>query len=206
MSKIWTDADSAGTISDVDDTGRTGSGREITVNQVVAWNVAWLRKASGLTQEQLGERIGWTAAQVSEAERSWNGKRVREFDAQSLAAIAVGLGVPLPMLFLPPAGEGFVFRDGTGEEHGMRDLMGLAVPDSYDETPVMETCRVRWNEAAMRYFGDDPSWLRLAARWAGDTARRRREIAGRLRDRRDDMLRHAAEYDEMADDVEGGGQ
>jgi transcriptional regulator with XRE-family HTH domain len=188
-------------------TEATGRAREITVNQAVAWNLAWLRKAAGLTQEELGERIGWTYSQVSEAERSWNGKRTREFDAQELAAIALGLGVPLSALFLPPEAAGnFSFRDGAGKEHGMRDLLQAAVPDNDDETPVMGAYRQRWNAAAERHFGGDPYWMRLVARWIGDTARRRGEIAGRLRGRRDDLLGAAAEYGELADEIEGGGQ
>lgn len=188
-------------------TEATGPPREITVNQAVAWNLAWLRQVAGLTQEELGERIGWTNNQVSEAERSWNGKRTREFDAQELAVIALGLGVPLSALFLPPEAAGsFSFRDGTGKEHGMRDLLQLAVPDNDDETPVMGACRRRWNAAAERHFGDDPYWMRLVARWIGDTARRRGEIAARLRGRRDDLLAAAAEYGELAGKIEGGGQ
>lgn len=186
-------------------TGTTGPPREITVNQVVAWNLAWLRRAAGLTQEQLGERIGWTGAQVSEAERSWNGKRVREFDAQALAVIAAGLGVPLSALFLPPEdGEAFSFRDGTGQEHGMRDLMQLAIPDNDEETPAMSAYRGRWNEAGRRYFAGDPGWMRLVARWVGNVAGRRGEVSGRLRGHRDALLRAAAEYSELADEIEGG--
>lgn len=188
-------------------TETTGPPREVTVNQVVAWNLAWLRRAAGLTQEQLGERIGWTGAQVSEAERSWNGKRTREFDAQALTVIALGLGVPLPALFLPPLDGGpLSFRDGTGKEHGMRDLLQAAIPDNDDETPVMGACRQRWNTTAERHFGNDPYWMRLVARWIGDTARRRGEIAGRLRGRRDALLAAAAEYGELADEIEGGGR
>jgi transcriptional regulator with XRE-family HTH domain len=189
------------------DTETTGPPREITVNQAVAWNVAWLRRNAGLTQEQLGELIGWTSAQVSEAERSWAGRRVREFDAQALAAIAAGFGVPLSALFLPPEDEGvYSFRDGTGKERGMRDMMRLAIPDNDEETPAMNAYRKRWNEAARRYFADDPGWMRLAARWVGNIADRRREISGRLRAHRDALLGAAAEYDELADEIEGGGR
>jgi transcriptional regulator with XRE-family HTH domain len=188
-------------------TETTGPPREITVNQVVAWNLAWLRRAAGLTQEQLGERIGWTGAQVSEAERSWNGKRVREFDAQALTSIAIGLGVPLSALFLPPEGEeGLSFRDGTGKTRPARDLAGLAIPDNDDKTPVMGAYRRRWNEAAARYYREDPDWMRLVARWVGNVSGRREEVAGRLREHRNALLDAAAEYGELADEIEGGGQ
>lgn len=189
-------------------TETTGPPREITVNQAVAWNLAWLRRAAGLTQEQLGERIGWTAAQVSEAERSWHGKRVREFDAQALAAVAAGLSVPVSALFLPPEDDtgNFSFRDGTGKEHGMRDMMRLAIPDNDDETPVMNAYRQRWNEAGARYFGDDPDWMRLVARWVGNVAVRRGDISARLRAHKRALIRAAEEYGELADEIEEGGQ
>src|SRR5260370_31560685 len=95
--------------------GATGaSGRHVTINQVVAHNVTRFRKAAGLTQEELGERLGgWTKAAVSEAERTWDGKRIRQFVADTLAALATALGIPLLALFLPPdqdRGERLMFR------------------------------------------------------------------------------------------------
>ena len=191
-------------------TETTGPPREITVNQAVAWNVAWLRRAAGLTQEELGQRIGWTYSKVSEAERSWKGQRVREFDAQELAAIATGLGVPLSALFLPPededGAERYMFRDGTGAGHGMRDLMSLALPDSDDDTPAMRAYRGRVNAASARYYAGEPYWTRLVARWVGNSARRRGDIAAQLRVRRDEFRGAADEFEEMASEIEGGGQ
>ena len=52
--------------------------RRVTVNSIVALNLAYFRKAAGLTQEELGERIGWGKSVVSTAERSWDAKRVTE--------------------------------------------------------------------------------------------------------------------------------
>ncbi|MEU9839717.1 hypothetical protein AB0C69_10905, partial [Actinomadura sp. NPDC048032] len=55
----------------------------ITLNQLVAYNMAYFRKAAGLTQEDLGKLLrGWTQkpwgkAAVSAAERAWDGKRPR---------------------------------------------------------------------------------------------------------------------------------
>jgi transcriptional regulator with XRE-family HTH domain len=77
--------------------------RAVTVNQLVAYNLAFYRKAAGLTQEDLGTRLGgWSAASVSAAERSWDGSRVKKFDADEIANIAGALGVPVIALFLPP--------------------------------------------------------------------------------------------------------
>lgn len=76
-----------------------------TPNQVVAWNMARYRKAAGLSQAELGKRLGgWSAVSVSAAERSWDGKRIRKFDADELIAVASALGVPVFALFLPPDG------------------------------------------------------------------------------------------------------
>jgi transcriptional regulator with XRE-family HTH domain len=78
--------------------------REVSVNQLVAYNMSYFRRAAGLTQEQLGERLGgWSSASVSAAERSWDGKRVRKFDADEVVSIALALGVPVIALLLPPA-------------------------------------------------------------------------------------------------------
>lgn len=77
--------------------------RRVTVNELVAYNMAYYRRAADMTQEQLGQKIGgWSTASVSAAERSWDGKRVRKFDADELFALAYVLGVPVGALLLPP--------------------------------------------------------------------------------------------------------
>ncbi len=80
-------------------------GRKITPNQVVAWNMAYYRQAAGMNQAELGERLGgWSVVSVSAAERSWDGKRVRKFDADEVTLIAAVLGVPVAAMFIPPPG------------------------------------------------------------------------------------------------------
>lgn len=85
-------------------TGQSGrADRLVGINQLIGYNVACYRKAAGLTQEELGKRLGgWTKVAVSAAERSWDGKRVRRFDADELVALAWALGVPVLALLLPP--------------------------------------------------------------------------------------------------------
>ena len=80
--------------------------RWVTVNSIVALNLAFFRKAAGLKQEELAERLGWGKTTVSTAERSWNAKRVRSFSVEDLIGIAAALeipvacpGVPEPILF-----------------------------------------------------------------------------------------------------------
>jgi transcriptional regulator with XRE-family HTH domain len=98
--------------------------RAKSINQLIGYNMAEYRQAAGLTQEELGKRLGgWTKVAVSAAERSWDGKRVRKFDADEIVAIATALGVPVPALLLPPAAAGtaaeYTFTAGTGEQSEM---------------------------------------------------------------------------------------
>lgn len=66
-----------------------------SINQVVAYNLMRARKASGMTQEELAQKLSectgkkWTNASVSAAERSWQTGRVKEFDANELLTFAI---------------------------------------------------------------------------------------------------------------------
>ena len=155
-------------------------GRHITVNQVVAWNLAYFRKAAGLTQDELGERIGWSKAIVSAAERSLDGKRVRQFSADDIVTIATALGVPVVAMFLPPEDDGVELRYlidlpvhtyGTGAVvnmcHTMHDLMAFVVPeelarsdgepdDRASDDDDSEALRRYWH----RYIGSINGYLR----------------------------------------------
>jgi transcriptional regulator with XRE-family HTH domain len=126
--------------------------RRVTPDQVAAWNMAYWRKRAGLTQAQLGERIGWTNAAVSEAERSWDGGRTREFNARLLLAVAAALGVPLTALLLPPedAGAYEITLDG-----GTPALMELIMPDLDGESAVLEAYRARVRRAAVAWLAPD---------------------------------------------------
>jgi transcriptional regulator with XRE-family HTH domain len=73
----------------------------VTADQVVAWNLAWYRRAAGMTQRELEEELGWKPGRASEAERSWDSGRTREFNAQLLADLATILGIPVAGLFNP---------------------------------------------------------------------------------------------------------
>lgn len=193
------------------DTHRNDTGpplREITVNQVVAWNLARCRRAAGLTQEQLGARAGWSGESVSQAERSFQpGSRTREFSAQSLTVLALALGVPLTALFLPPDDDGtdvrYVITGDRGTRYAMQDYMALAVtPDGDDDTPVFEAYRDRFNAAAVRYLA--PEWAATVARWTRGTRSPARvaDLAARFRDRAAAQRQFAAEDDQLADAIE----
>jgi len=80
----------------------------LTPNQVVAFNLALTRRERGLTQAQFCDLLApylgvkWSPAVLSAAERSVDGKRVREFDADTIVAIARALGLSVGQLMAPP--------------------------------------------------------------------------------------------------------
>ena len=124
--------------------------RSVTLNQVVGYNMTWYRKAAGLTQEELGQRLGgWSKVAVSAAERSWEGKRVRKFDADELVAIARAFGVPVPALLLPPhdAGTAIIYELKGNSETELKtqltELVPYLLPSPDDQTPVMTAFRNR---------------------------------------------------------------
>jgi uncharacterized protein YegP (UPF0339 family) len=121
--------------------------QSVTINQVVGYNMASYRKAAGLTQEDLGQRLGgWTKVAVSAAERSWDGKRIRKFDADEIIRIAAVLGVPPAALFLPPEGDGTAVRyvlDVPGEGGKQADLLTYVFPTHEADSPAMAAYRMR---------------------------------------------------------------
>lgn len=76
--------------------------REITPNQAVAWNMTYFRRVAGLSQQELGDRLGWSKTVVSAAERSWTSTRIRQFTADDMTAVATALGIPFAALLIPP--------------------------------------------------------------------------------------------------------
>lgn len=121
--------------------------RRVTINQLIGYNVTWFRRAAGLTQEELGKRLGgWSGASVSAAERSWEGKRVRKFDADELVKIAAALGVPVLALLLPPSDAGtaidysFDFGDDAA---GLAELLAHVAPSYGLENSAMAAFRER---------------------------------------------------------------
>ncbi len=76
-------------------------------NQVVAYNLWQARQERGWTQAQAAEAlepylgVRWTVAQVSAAERSVDGNRVRQFSADDIVAFAQAFRLPVTYFFLP---------------------------------------------------------------------------------------------------------
>lgn len=158
--------------------------RRITVNQLVAYNMAHFRKAAGMSQEHLGERLGgWSNAAVSAAERSWDGKRIRQFDADVVAAIALALGVPVIALLLPPPDAGIAVRYLLDSEPGHPDVTSLLprLTSLYGDAPALGAF---WDRVlalgASRYMdGADPA-LAPARQEADQLLARARREAERL--------------------------
>jgi transcriptional regulator with XRE-family HTH domain len=186
--------------------------QQVTVNQVVAWNMTHLRRAAALTQEELGELLGWSKAIVSAAERSWDGKRVRQFTVDDVAAIARALGIPMTALFLPPEDDGdnkrYMLRlaEQDGDCLNMTDLMWLALTDNESESAVMNIYRNRLRGAVTTYL--DQFWAEEVAGWLRqiDSEEARADRAARLRSRRAALLDLAAELSDLADTLERPGE
>jgi transcriptional regulator with XRE-family HTH domain len=132
----------------------------ISFNQLIAYNLMRIRKAAGDSQEQAAARlepflgVRWSKAVYSAAERSWAGKRVRQFTAAELAAFAAAYGVSVLYFFLPPRPEDRRGEDGIligdsllawrelfdvaigGEDRGAINLRLSELPQ--DEVPVKD--------------------------------------------------------------------
>jgi transcriptional regulator with XRE-family HTH domain len=144
--------------------------REVTVNMLVAYNMTRWRQASGMTQAALGEELGgWTKTAVSAAERSWDGKRVRKFDADEIADMASVFSVPLLAFFLPPADDGvtarYVIRDGGDGPVPMDEYFRylLSDPDQDAGTPAAVAFQQAVITATAKYIEGEEATEDLAA-------------------------------------------
>lgn len=166
---VWQGADFSGYAARVnDDSGDTVRPareplpvRAVTPNMLVAYNMARWRQANGMTQPALGEELGgWTKGAVSAAERSWDGRRVRKFDADEIADMAAVFRVPVPALFLPPPDDGesvtYVI-DGDDGPVPMDEYYSLLMPDLDWEadTPAAAAYQQAVITASAKYAGSD---------------------------------------------------
>lgn len=83
----------------------------LTANQLVGYNLARIRKALGLSQDEAADRLEpylgtrWSKNVYSAAERSYDGTRVRQFTADEVVAMSLAFGVPVGYFLLPPRPE-----------------------------------------------------------------------------------------------------
>ena len=181
---------------------------DITIDQVVAWNMRRWRRATGMKQEELGELIGWSAANISAAERSVEGHRDRRrFDAQTTAEIADALRIPLVALYMPPEDDGigkrYQWRTYGGGVRDMASLMQTVMHDNKHESEVMEEYKDRYRASVAAYLDDE--WGTEAVKWflPMDDPELRAEYAAMFRAREATNLRLAAEDKAFADRLEG---
>lgn len=168
--------------------------RVVSANQLVAYNIAYWRQAKGMTQDELGTLLenytgrSWSKATVSAAERSWDGKRIRQFDADELIALCEALQVPLPALLTPPSDDGIKFRygivtsPGTGGDEGlpMRDLLGYLIHDAGDdEDGNLGEFRRRFVSAVDFHYGEG-TFGSLSRFTAGDEKTKEEQLNQRM--------------------------
>jgi hypothetical protein len=114
-----------------------------------------------MTQEQLGKELGgWTKKAVSAAERSWEGTRVRQFDADLIADLAAIFRVPVPALYLPPASDGETAVYAIDGENGpvpMDEYFSLLMPEPDFEaaSPAGAAYKEAIIAATARYVGSE---------------------------------------------------
>lgn len=182
----------------------------MTVNQLVAYNAAFFRRVGGLDQQEFGEPLGWSATSVSAAERSWESKRIKKFDADEIVQIASTLGIPLIALFLPPEDHGtavrYVLQRPGRKDMDLGDVLARLFPASEGDSPAMDAYRKRLIAAGAGSQADVTlvqaqhiltATERLAgemlAKSTGTAQRRAEEITGRARMIAEDLERDAHE-------------
>jgi hypothetical protein len=110
--------------------GDTRATVHLTPNQIVGYNLSQARMWKGWTQEEAAEQlepylgVRWSKASFSAAERSVDGRRVRQFSADELVAFSRCFGVPVGFFFLPPlpsaADRPIQMASPDGSEFGIR--------------------------------------------------------------------------------------
>ena len=120
----------------------------LTPNQLVGYNLWCARQERGWTQAQAAEAlephlgVRWTVAQVSAAERSVDGTRVRQFTADDLVAFAQAFDVPITYFFIPPrpSATWSKVKPGTSEDalnRTMAVMIDLILGDGNEGAPLM---------------------------------------------------------------------
>jgi transcriptional regulator with XRE-family HTH domain len=133
---------------------------KITPNQIVAFNLTEARRLRGWTQEEAAAELEpyvgarWSKATFSSAERSIDGRRVRQFTADEIVAFSRCFDVPIGYFFMPPrpSQSETPVRFATAEDHD-RGLSLAELLDAIFGTPgEREVMSARLNE----YLGEIP--------------------------------------------------
>jgi transcriptional regulator with XRE-family HTH domain len=156
--------------------GMVTATNRLTANQVVAYNLARIRKTHGLTQEQAAERLApyvgatWSKKVYSAAERSFAGGRVRQFTADDLAAFSLAFGVPVWFFFVPPKPDDRAGADGVqsgDRELSWRDMFEVIAGGDYRTAVFMRVWELPGDERPPRL---SPMSRVLTALTIGDPA------------------------------------
>lgn len=139
---------------------------EMSADQIAAVNMRYFRLAAGLTQRELGARLGTSHANVSNLEKSAEpGHAARQFDASLILALALALGIPVTALFLPPPGDGALTRlvavaapELTADMPTLFDFATGVLEDP--DTPSMRAYASRIREAVSVYASPGPDPVR----------------------------------------------
>lgn len=154
---------------------------------IAAYNMGRWRKAMGMTQEELGAELGgWTKTAVSAAESSWNGERVRKFDADLICELASICGVPVGAFFLPPPDDRETARyviKGSAGDVDMEGMFALLWPEpDFDAGTPAGSAYQQAVISAMAKYGSSEAAKELAG--AMDDLAAAEEVENALRDAR----------------------
>lgn len=103
-----------------------------TPNQIVAYNLARIRDEKGWNQDEVVTRladygVSITRANYSLMETSWKREdRIRNFDADLIAALAAVFEVPVLWFYLPPDDDEFTYT--VGHDLTLEEWLDLAWP------------------------------------------------------------------------------
>ncbi len=146
----------------------------LTINEVVAFNLANARRRKGWTQEETAERLTqitgkrWTKATLGAAERSWETDRVREFHAGELVAFCEVFGQPLAYFLLPPGIPGK--NDAFGVAPGGSCLTHLelltAILPLHSTAEFVDAANVATQKNGLSWAPSRPSWHRPEEHYA----------------------------------------
>ena len=134
-------------------------------NQVIAYNLARAREWKGWTQEQAADALApylgvrWSKATFSAAERSVDGKVVRQFTGDDLVAFARCFDVPIAWFFMPPPSTG---EDGRPVRLATPDApdgleLSVLIDLVFGEPGAEPLVGLRLEEWLDRADGDEPS-------------------------------------------------
>lgn len=104
---------------------------KVTPNQTIAFNLKRARTQRGWTQERAAEKLEpylgerWSSATLSVAERSIDGKRVRQFTADDIFALARGFDLPINYFFRPPTSADEIGHARSSEATPVLDYLDM---------------------------------------------------------------------------------